>query len=378
MIPYAKHHLDEDDIQAVCEALKSDFLTTGSAVHSFETALADFVGCAHAVAVSSGTAALHCAMYALGIAPGDEVIVPSMTFAATANCVAYMGATPVFADVDPHTLLMNHESVSDKITTHTKAIITVDYAGQTCDYEKLKSLAKRHSLALVADSCHALGATDRGQKAGSIADINIFSFHPAKHITTGEGGVATTNNPNFAKRMRTFRTHGIDVSAEERQQTGDWFYQMVDLGNNYRITDIQCALGISQLKKLPQFLERRRDIASTYDEAFSNANSITPLLTRKDVAHAYHLYVVRIDFENLGTTRKAVVTALRDKGIGTNVHYIPVHLHPYYKREHGTHEGMCPVAEKVYEEILSLPIFGTLPLDQVQYIANSLINIVQK
>jgi len=366
MIPYARQSVDEDDIKAVVEALRSDWLTTGPKVAEFEEAIAGFVGAKYAVAVSSGTAALHAAVYALGIGPGDEVIVPPMTFAATANCVVFQGGTPVFADVDSETLLIDPAQVEAKITSRTKAIIAVDYAGHPCDYDALKAIAKRHGLALVADACHALGAEYKGRKVGSLTDMAVFSFHPVKHITTGEGGMVTTDDPEVVRRMRLFRNHGIAADHHERMQKDSWYYEMVDLGFNYRITDIQCALGLSQLKKLKGFLTRRRKIAKEYDQALSNIDGIMPLLVRGDVLHAYHLYVIKIDFQEIGVDRASFFKDAQEKGVSVNVHYIPVHLHPFYRKRFGTEKGLCPVAETAYEQIISLPMFPGMTDEDVK------------
>jgi len=357
LLPYGRQWLDDDDIAAVVEVLRSDWLTTGPKVAEFEQTFADFVGAKEAVAVSSGTAALHAAMYALGIGPGDEVIVPAMTFAATANCVVFQGGTPVFADVDPDTLLVDPAQVEAKITPRTKAIIAVDYTGQACDYDALQAIAHRHGLILVADACHALGGSYKGRPVGSLADLSIFSFHPVKHITTGEGGVITTDNPDLAQRIRVFRNHGVTTDHRQREQQGSWFYEMVDLGYNYRLTDFQCALGISQLGKLPGWVARRQTIAHRYDVSFAGVPTVEPLGVRADVSHAYHLYVIQLDTMRLGATRAEVFAALRAEGIGVNVHYIPVHLHPFYREHFGTGPGLCPVAEVAYEQLLSLPIF---------------------
>ena len=356
-IPYGRQLIADDDIQAVTDALQSDWLTTGPLVDAFEQALAQLANTSHAVAVSSGTAALHAAMYAIGIGPGDEVIVPPMTFAATANAVVFQQGTPVFSDVDPDTLLINPDLVEERITARTRAVIAVDFAGQPCDYAALKKIACRHGLVLVADACHALGAQYKGQPAGSVADLSIFSFHPVKHITTGEGGMITTSNPEFARRMRMFRNHCITTDHRERAEQGSWFYEMVDLGYNYRITDFQCALGLSQLKKLPAWIQRRQWIAERYTEAFSREPAVTPLAVRPDVEHVYHLYVIRLNTKQIRASREQVFTSLRTQGIGVNVHYIPVHLHPFYRNRFGTSAGLCPAAEAAYEEILSLPIF---------------------
>jgi perosamine synthetase len=358
MIPYGRQFIDEDDIGAVVEILQSDWLTTGPGVEEFEQAFAEFVHAKEAVAVSSGTAALHAAMFALNIAAGDEVIVPAMTFAATANCVVYQGARPVFVDVDPGTLVISPQQVEAAITSRTKAVIAVDYAGHPADYDRLRAITERHGIALVADACHSPGGSYKGRPVGSLADLNAFSFHPVKHIATGEGGMVTTENPQLAERMRRFRNHGITTDHRQRENQDSWFYEMVDLGYNYRITDLQCALGLSQLKKLPLFLRQRRKIARAYDDAFGKIAQIKPLAVKADVAHAYHLYVIRLQSAGLDIDRNGMFQALRQKGIGVNVHYIPVHLHPFYRKQFGTRPGLCPVAEEAYEQILSIPMFG--------------------
>jgi perosamine synthetase len=372
MIPYGRQFIDEDDIGAVVEILQSDWLTTGPTVEAFEQAFAEFVHAKEAVAVSSGTAALHAAMFALNIAAGDEVIVPAMTFAATANCVVYQGARPVFVDVDPGTLVISPQQVEAAITSRTKAVIAVDYAGHPADYDRLRAITERHGIALVADACHSPGGTYKGRPVGSLADLNAFSFHPVKHIATGEGGMVTTENPQLAERMRRFRNHGITTDHRQREKQGAWFYEMVDLGYNYRITDLQCALGLSQLKKLPLFLRRRRKIARDYDDAFGKIAQINPLAVKADVAHAYHLYVIRLQSAGLDIDRNGMFQALRQKGIGVNVHYIPVHLHPFYRKQFGTRPGLCPVAEEAYEQILSIPMFATMSDDQTREVIDSL------
>ena len=393
MIPYGRQTIDEGDIRAVIEVLRSDWLTTGPKVAEFEQAVADYVGTKYAVAVNSGTAALHAAMYAIGIKPGDEVIVPPITFAATANCVVYQGGTPLFADVDPGTLLLDPSKVEEKITEKAKAIIGVDYAGQPCDWDRLRKIADKHKLKLIADGCHALGAEYKGRKVGTLADMTIFSFHPVKHITTGEGGMITTDDTELAGRMRLFRSHCITTDARQREKQDCWFYEMVDLGYNYRITDFQCALGISQLRKLPKFLERRREIAARYDKALKSIPGIEPLGLRSDVVpsnnainlsthqlnsltaistHAYHLYVIRIDSNVLGIDRTTLFTNLRGKGIGVNVHYIPVHLHPFYRGKFHTDTGLCPVAEAAYEQIISIPMFPGMTDEDIKAVIEAI------
>lgn len=357
LLPYGRQHIDDDDIAQVVDVLRSDWLTTGPMVEKFERAFADFVGADHAVAVSNGTAALHAAMYALGIGPGDEVIVTPMTFAASANCLVYQGGTPVFADVDASTLLIDPAQVETKITTKTKAVVAVDYTGHPCDYDALSTIAEEHGLTLVDDACHAVGGSYKGRAVGTLADLNTFSFHPVKHLTTGEGGMITTDNAEFAQRMRVFRNHGITTDHRQRAETGGFFYEMVDLGYNYRITDFQCALGISQLQKLRASVKKRQQLAAIYDAAFAEVDYVTPLTKRDDVSHAYHLYMVQFDTQALGMSRAEIFEALRAENIGANVHYIPVHLHPFYRERFGTGPGMCPVAEAAYERLITLPMF---------------------
>lgn len=376
LLPYGHQWIDESDIQAIVDVLRSDWLTTGPKVREFEQAFANVVGAKEAVAVNNGTAALHTAMYAADIGPGDEVIVSPMTFVSSANCIVFQGGTPVFTDVDPNTLLIDPVEVEAKITPRTKAIIAVDYTGQPCDYDALRAIAKRHGLTLVADGCHALGGSYKGRPVGSLADLNSFSFHAVKPITTGEGGMISTDDPKLAQRMRVFRNHGITTDHHQREQQGSWFYEMVDLGYNYRITDFQCALGISQLQKLSGFLERRRTIAKQYDEAFTAVPDVNPLVVRQNILHAYHLYVVKIDFKMLRVDRTALLTSLREKGIAVNVHYIPVYLHPFYRDNFNTRPSLCPNAEAAYEQIISLPVFPGMTDEDVKKVIVELKNTV--
>jgi perosamine synthetase len=377
MIPYGRQWIDEDDIAAVCAALRSDYLTTGPKVEEFERAVTDYVGARYGVAVSSGTAALHAAIFALGIGPGDEVIVPPLTFAATANCVVYQGGTPVFVDVEPETLLLDPQKVEERLNERTRAMVAVDFAGHPCDYEALRRITDRYGLALVADGCHALGAAYRGRRVGSLADLTVFSFHPVKHITTGEGGMVTTDNPEYARRLQAFRNHGINADFRRRESLGSWFYEMVDLGYNYRLTDIQCALGLSQLKKLPGWITRRQEIARAYDSAFAAMDTLAPLKLRPEVTHAYHLYTVQLDLSSLRADRATIFSALREEGIGVNVHYIPVHLHPFYRQRFGTGRGLCPVAEAAYERLLTLPLFPKMTDSDVGYVISTIKRVLQ-
>jgi len=365
-LPYGRQSVEEDDVAAVLAVLRSDWLTTGPKVAEFEKALAAFTGTAHAVAVSNGTAALHAIMAALRVGPGDEVIVPAISFVASSNCVLYQGATPVFADVDPETLLVDPEDVARKIGPRTKAILAVDYAGQPCDYQRLRAIASAHRLFLVADACHALGAHDEtGRPVGLLADLSAFSFHPVKPITTGEGGCVTTNNDEFAARIRSFRSHGIATDFREREKKGSWFYEMTEIGHNLRLCDLQCALGLSQLRKLAGWVRRRQAVAARYDEAFRDLAGVQPLAVRLGVSHGYHLYVIK-----LAGDRDEAFRALRARGIGVNVHYLPIYLHPFYRDKFGDRAGLCPQAETAFARLLSLPIFPAMSDEDVARVAH--------
>lgn len=368
MIPYGKQTIDQDDIQAVVDVLKSDFLTTGPKIAEFEQTVADYVGAKYAVAISNGTAALHAACFEAGIGPGDEVITTPLTFAASANCVLYCGGTPVFADVDPKTYNIDPEDIRRKITDRTKAIIAVHLAGQPCDMDAIHSIAHEYGLIVIEDGAHALGSVYKGKKVGSLSDMTTFSFHPVKPITTGEGGMIVTDNEEFYKKMALFRSHGItrDDSMMTRND-GPWFYQQFDLGYNYRITDIQCALGCSQMKKLDRFLARRKEIVARYNEAFADCDNIITPYQLSDTESGWHLYIVQVK----NCDRRQVFEAMREKGIGVNVHYIPVYMHPYYQ-EHGYENVHCANAEEIYSHIISLPLYPGLTSEQQDYVIDTL------
>jgi perosamine synthetase len=357
ILPYGRQSIGEDDIEAVVEVLRSDWLTTGPKVGEFEEAFAARVGAGHAVSFSSGTAALHGAAFAAGLKAGDEAITTPMTFAATANCVLYQGATPVFADVSADTLNLDPEKVAARITARTRAILPVDYAGHPADLDAILELAARHGAVVIEDACHALGAEFQGRRSGSIADLTVFSFHPVKHLATGEGGMVTTDRADYAETLRRFRNHGISSDARQRQAAGQWHYEMVALGFNYRLTDIGCALGLTQLKKLEANLLRRREIAARYAAAFRDLAGIILPPVRAGVNPAWHLYPVRVNLEELTADRAQVFRALRAENIGVNVHYIPVHCHPYYRDRFGYRGGEYPIAEDAYNRLISLPMF---------------------
>ena len=372
MIPYGRQTIEDDDIQAVIDVLKSDYLTTGPKVEEFEKKVADYAGAKYAVAVSNGTAALHAACYAAGINPGDEVITTPLTFAASANCVFYCGGTPVFADVDAKTYNISPEDIRKKITEKTKAIIAVHLAGQPCDMDEIHKIAEEHHLLVIEDGAHALGASYKGKKIGSLSDMTTFSFHPVKPVTTGEGGMIVTDNEKFYQKMQLFRSHGI--TRDDRLMTyneGPWFYQQLELGYNYRITDIQCALGCSQMDKLDCFLRRRKEIAERYDEAFAdNCNVITPYQL-PDTESGWHLYIIQVK----NCDRKRVFEQLRNEGIGVNVHYIPVYMHPYYQN-HGYKGVHCRNAEEIYAHMISLPIYPGLTDKEQETVIEKVKNVV--
>ena len=380
LLPYGRQSLDDADIQAVVEVLKSDWLTTGPKVGEFEERFAAWVGARHAVSFSSGTAALHGAAFAAGLEAGDEAITTPMTFCATANCILYQGATPVFADVSPDTLNLDPKEVSKKVSARTKAIFAVDYAGHPAALDELGQLAETQvpqgrSPLLIEDACHALGAEYRGKRVGGIADMTVFSFHPVKHLTTGEGGMVTTNDARLAETLRRFRNHGISSEARERQEAGQWFYEMVLLGFNYRLTEIACALGLSQLERLDANVARRREIAAQYGEAFRDLPAIVIPAVREDVNPAWHLYPIRLKLEMLAVGRGEIFQALRAENIGVNVHYIPVHQHPYY-RERSKSKESYPVTEHAYERLISLPMFHSMTVQDVEDVIHALLKVV--
>jgi len=375
-LPYAKQWIDEADIAAVTNILKGDYLTTGPTVPLFEQEIAEYVGAKYAVAFSSGTAALHAACIAAGITDGDEVITTPLTFAATANSILYAGGTPVFADIDPNTYNISPQSVEKLITPKTKAIIPVDYTGQPAAYDEILKIARKHQLIVIDDAAHALGATFQEKSIGSIAHMTMFSFHPVKHITTGEGGMITTNDQSLYEKLVLFRSHGITRDVEKLHVKDEVaYYEMQTLGYNYRMTDIQAALGISQIQKLPAFLVNRKELVQRYNEAFSKFGELITPFQLANCQSSWHLYVLRFDTNQLQTTRKEIFQALQRENIGVNIHYIPVYLHPYYEQL-GYPKGLCPHAEKVYEEIITLPLFPKMTKQDQQDVIAAVSKVV--
>jgi len=364
MINYGFQSIDQKDIDSVVKVLKSPWLTTGPFVNKFETKFAKTVGSKYAVAVSSATAGLHIAVSALEISKGKEGITSANTFLASSNCMIYNNIKPIFADIDLKTYNIDPTDINKRITKKTSLIIPVHFAGQTCDMEVIYKLAKKYKLSVVEDAAHAIGSKYKnGKSIGCCcySRMTVFSFHPVKTITTGEGGMITTNDKILYERLKMLRSHGTTTDPNKLiQNPGPWYYEMQNIGFNYRMTDIQAALGISQLKKLEKFIKKRREIIKKYNKAFSNVAWLTIPYEEKGVFSAFHLYVLLIDFEKINKTRKEVMELLAKKGIGSQVHYIPVYLQPYYQKKFNYKKGLCLNAEKYYESCLSIPLYPAL------------------
>ncbi len=379
MIPYSRQKIDEGDIQAVTDVLRSDWLTQGPKIAEFENKVAEYCGARYAVALSSGTAALHLACLTAGVATGDEVITSPITFVASANCALYAGGKPVFADIRPDTICIDSKEIIERVSERTRAIIPVDFAGHPCDMDEINSIAKARDIVVIEDAAHSLGAEYKGKKVGSLADMTVCSFHPVKHITTGEGGMILTDNKEYHEKLLLLRSHGITrdssrFTSAASSFTAPWYYEMQELGFNYRITDFQCALGISQMNKLDAFVQRRREIASLYNQAFSGINEIILPAELYGYKSSYHLYPIQIKVHS----RNKVFTALREKGIGVNVHYIPVHLQPYYQRTYGHRKGDFPAAEEYFNRCISLPVHHGMTDEDVQHVINGVLTVTKE
>ncbi|MGE7110267.1 UDP-4-amino-4,6-dideoxy-N-acetyl-beta-L-altrosamine transaminase [Lysinibacillus sp. NPDC047702] len=370
-LSYGRQAIDEEDIQVVVETLRSPFLTQGPMVQQFEQGIAEYVDAKYAVAFCNGTAALHAACYAAGVREGDEVITAPITFAASANCVRYMGGTVVFADIDARTYNIDPIEVKKKITSHTKAIIPVDFTGQPADMDAIMDIAREYNLVVIEDGAHSLGAEYKGKKVGTQADMTMFSFHPVKPITTAEGGIIVTNNEEYYRKLQLFRSHGI-AHTEYSANQGGWYYEMTDLGYNYRMTDLQAALGLSQLKKLDAFIKQRREIATLYTESFQNEEKIIIPQQLERTKSGWHLYMVQLE----GVSRKFIFEQMRALNIGVHVHYIPVYWHPYYQQL-GYQRGLCPKAESWYEKALTLPIHPRMTTEDLAIIVSNLKELLE-
>ena len=377
-LPYGQQWVDNEDIEEVEKVLKSDYLTTGPKIEEFEEEFAKYVGAKYAVSISNGTAALHAACFAAGIKESDEVITTPITFAASANCILYQGGKPVFADIDPNTYNIDPKDIEKKITSRTKAIIPVDFTGQPANIDEINHIAKKYELIVIEDAAHSLGAEYKEKKIGSLVDMTTFSFHPVKHITTGEGGMITTNNKELYEKLKLFRTHGITRDREilHNEDQGPWYYEQLELGYNYRITDMQCALGISQLNKLDKFLKRRREIADKYNDYFKDIDGIILPYQEEYTKSSWHLYIIQLELEKFNVGRREIFEALQAENIGVNVHYIPVYYHPYYKKL-GYSKGLCPNAEKLYERIITIPLFPKMTDKDVLDVVNAIDKVLK-
>lgn len=378
-ISYGRQWIDEDDINAMADILRSDYLTCGPTVGKLEKTLCKYTGAKYAAAVSNGTAALHCACIAAGIGPGDEVIVSSITFAASANCVLYCGGTPVFADIDSETYNVDPKSIRAHITDKTKAVIAVDFTGQAVQHKEIRAICDEFNLIFIEDAAHAIGTSYEDKMIGCIADMTCFSFHPVKTVTAGEGGAVLTNSEKYYTKLLLAHTHGIthdEGLMEEYPHEGPWYYEEVSLGYNYRITDFQSALLISQMKKLDQFKARRQEIVKKYDEAFSD---IPEIIVQKEIPESdtcRHLYIIQLVIDKLNCTRREFFDAMSAEGINCQVHYVPVYWFPYYKHM-GYEKGLCPNAEKLYERIMSIPLFPKMTDKDVEDVINAVKKVIE-
>jgi perosamine synthetase len=379
MIPYGKQTIEKSDIDAVLKVLnENNLLTTGKYVPEFENKVCEYTGAKYGLAVNSGTAALHLATFAINITNNDEVIVPAISFVASANCILYQRGIPVFCDIDSKTMCIDVTKIEELITPKTKAILFVDMCGHPCDFDEIKRIADKYNLITIHDAAHSLGATYKEMKVGSYADITCFSFHPVKNITTCEGGMMVTNNEEYFNRAKSFRTHGISRDFIEREKQNTHYYEMQLLGFNYRIPDILCALGTEQLKRLDIFIAKRNMIAKKYDDFFAKYSDIIEPIKCIDTSYsAYHIYVVKLNLKNSNKTRDDIFRKLKLDGIGVNVHYMPIYLHPYYQSL-GYNKGLCPNAEKLYEEIITLPMFPLLKDKEIEKVCNKLVEIINK
>lgn len=378
LLGYGHQQISEEDIQSVCDVLKSDYLTCGPTTEEFEHDLEAVTGAKYVTAVANGTAALHVACLAAGIQEGDEVIVSSITFAASANCVLYCGGTPIFADIDPDTWNISPDSIRGRVTDHTKAIIAVDFGGVPVDIDAIKGICDEFHLVLIEDASHSLGSFYKGKPVGSLADITTLSFHPVKTITTAEGGAVATNNPKLAERIKLFAKHGITRDRElmRHPDEGSWYYEQLELGYNYRMSDLQAALGISQLKRLPDFTKRRQEIVSKYNDAFDSIPEVSYQFDGRPQDTTRHLYCLRFDADSLGVDRRFIFDALRAEGIGANVHYLPVYRLPYYQKA-GLGEQDCAKADAYYEEAVTLPLHCCMSDEDVQDVIAAVRKIVE-
>ncbi len=378
-IYYGHQWIDEEDIGAVAETLRSDFITCGPKVDELESALEAYTEAKYAVAVSNGTAALHCACMAAGVGPGDEVITTPITFAASANCALYCGARPIFADINPDTYNIDPKSIREKITDKTKAIVAVDFTGQAVEYDEIRAICDENNLVFIEDAAHSLATSYKGHKVGSLADMTTFSFHPVKTITGGEGGAITTNNEDYYKKLVLAHTHGIthdEGLMEDAPHEGPWYYEQIALGYNYRITDFQAALIVSQMKKLDSFAARRKEIVKKYNSAFSE---IPEIIVQKEIPESdscRHLYIIRLNLDRLNCTRREFFDAMSAENIQCQIHYVPVYWFPYYQNL-GYKKGLCPKAEEIYKGIMSIPLYPKMSDQDAEDVIHAVKKVVE-
>jgi perosamine synthetase len=378
-IPFHRAALGEEEVKAVGEVIRSGWLTMGAKTLEFERQFASYVGAKHAIAVSSCTAGLHLCLDAIGITAGDEVLVPTTTFTATAEVVAYFGATPVLVDIDAETMNVDVTDAESKITARTRAIIPVHFAGQPCDLDEIQALADKHELHVIEDAAHALPAEYRHKRIGNISEMTVFSFYATKTLCTGEGGMVTTDNEECARRIQMMRLHGISRDAWKRYTAeGSWFYEVVEAGYKYNFTDLQAALGLTQLAKCNALHELRRKISERYTEAFEPHPSLQVPEVFADRTTAWHLYVLRLNLERLHIERDAFIRKLGEAGVSVSVHFIPLHLHPYYQRTYGYHRGDLPVAEREYYRSISLPIYPTMTGQEIEHVTSTVLDVAER
>ncbi|MEF2968101.1 UDP-4-amino-4,6-dideoxy-N-acetyl-beta-L-altrosamine transaminase [Paenibacillus sp. M1] len=378
MLPYGQQWIDNQDIEAVVKVLRGDFITQGPTIERFESKVAEYVGAKYAVAFANGTAALHGACFAAGVGEGDEVITTPITFLASSNCVLYQSGTPVFADIDLDTYNIDPKQIELKISDDTKAIIAVDFAGQPVEIDRISMLAREHGIVLIQDAAHSLGASFAGRKIGGWADMTMFSFHPVKHVTTGEGGMIVTDNEDYYRKLLLFRNHGMTKDPNDLiENDGPWYYEMQELGYNYRITDLQAALGLSQMDKLDEFIKRRRQIVNVYNEAFSGMKGLVLPKQNPLSDSSWHLYVLRWDPRHFSADRKTIFNELRTLNIGVHVHYIPVYLQPFY-RKMGYAAGLCPNAETYYQTAMTIPLFPKMKDQDIKDVIDAIKTVYSK
>ena len=383
-LPYGRQWIDESDIECVGDVLKTDWITQGPKISEFEQMVAEYCGAKYAVAVSSGTAALHIAVLSAGFSQGDEVITTPNTFVSTVNSIVYSGATPIFADIKSDTYNINPEEIKKRVNERTGGLIPVDFSGQPCDIVEIKNIAEKYNLVIIEDGAQSLGAEYKDEngeweKVGSCkySDMTIFSFHPVKHITTGEGGMVLTNDNELYQKLIMLRTHGVTKDKNLlKKNDGPWYFEMQMLGFNYRITDFQCALGINQLKRLDEFIKRRREIVETYNDSFKEIKEIIIPYEKPDVKSSYHLYIIQIREEELKARKKEIFKRLRSEGLGVNVHNIPVHIHPFYQEKYGYKEGDLPVSEEYYRGAISLPLYPKMSDENVKYVIKTVKDVI--